>query len=44
MVKKKESDWRALFSDVGALIVRIGLGGIVYYNHRKEPPKPHANY
>ena len=26
--------------NVGALLIRIGIGGILYYNHNKEPPKP----
>ena len=30
--------------DVGALIIRIGFGGISYYNYNKEPPKPYSNY
>ena len=25
--------------NVGALIIRIGLWGILYYNYNKEPPK-----
>ena len=25
--------------NIGALIIRIGFVGIVYYNHTKEPPK-----
>ena len=25
--------------NVGALIIRIGFGGIIYYNYDKEPPK-----
>ena len=30
--------------NVGALIIRIGFGGIVYYNYyNKEPPKPRSN-
>ena len=29
---------------VGALILRIGFWGKLYYNHNKEPPRPYANY
>ena len=32
--------------NVGALMIRIGLGGIVYHttviNYNREPPKPHS--
>ena len=28
--------------NIEALIIRIGLGGILYYNN-KEPPKPYSN-
>ena len=31
---------RLVFGNVGA---SIGFGGIIYYNHSKEPPKPHSN-
>ena len=27
------------FGNIGALIVRIGFWGILYYNHKKEPPQ-----
>ena len=27
------------YSNIGALILRIGLGGPLYYNYNKEPPK-----
>ena len=31
--------------NVGALIVRIGFGGILYYNkYNEEPPKPYSKY
>ena len=30
--------------NVGALIIRIGFGGIVYYNYKKEPPEPYSKY
>ena len=30
--------------NIGALIIRIGFGGIIYYNYNKEPPKPYSNY
>ena len=26
-------------SNVGALMIRIGFGGILYHNSNKEPPK-----
>ena len=29
---------------IGALIIRIGLGGILYYNYSRESPKPYSNY
>ena len=29
--------------NVGALIIRIGFGGIVCYYYNKEPPKPYSN-
>ena len=29
-------------SNVGALTIRIGFGGILYYNYNQEPPKPHG--
>ena len=29
---------------VGALIIRIGFGGILYCNCNKEPPKPYSHY
>ena len=38
---------RVLVSDdpaTGALIIRIGFGGILYYNYHKEPPKLYSNY
>ena len=28
-------------SNAGALLIRIGFGGILYYNSNKEPPKPY---
>ena len=28
---------------VGALIIRMGCGGIVYFDSNKEPPKPYSN-
>ena len=33
-------------NNIGALIIRLGFGGILYYNHNhnKEPPKPYSNY
>ena len=34
-------------SSVRALIIRIGFGGISYYNYndyKKESPKPYSNY
>ena len=32
-------------SNLGALIVRAGFGGILYYNYYKEPPTPYmSNY
>ena len=30
--------------NIGALIIRVGFGGILYYNYNKEPPKPYSNY
>ena len=30
--------------DTGALIIRIGFGGMLYYNYNKEPPKPCSNH
>ena len=29
---------------IGALIIRIGFEGILYYNYIKVPPKPCSNY
>ena len=29
---------------IGALIIRIGLGGILYYSHNKEPHNSIGNY
>ena len=29
---------------IGALIIRIGFRGILYYKYNKEPPKPYSNY
>ena len=31
-------DWK--LSNVGALMIRIGLGGRLYYNYNKEPLPP----
>ena len=31
-------------TNVGALMIRIGFGGILYYNCNTEPPKPYSNY
>ena len=32
-------------ANIGAIKIRIGFGGIVYYNYRKETPaKPCSNY
>ena len=28
-----------VMSNIGALVIRQGLGGPVYYNYNKEPPK-----
>ena len=33
-----------IWCNVGALIIRVGFGGILYYNYNKEPPKPYSNY
>ena len=30
--------------NIGAFQIRIGSGGILYYNYNKEPPKPYSNY
>ena len=30
--------------NVGALIIRIGFGGVLYHFCSKEPPKPYFNY
>ena len=30
--------------NLGALIIRTGFGGILYYTYNKEPPKPYSNY
>ena len=30
---------RSQMSNIGALIIRIGFGGPLYYNYNKEPPK-----
>ena len=30
--------------NIGAFIIRIGLWGILYHNHNKEPPKSYSNY
>ena len=32
------------FYSIGAFIVRIGFGGILYHNGNKETPKPYFNY
>ena len=37
LVTGKQHDY-----NIGALIIRIGFGGIVYYNYNKEPPKPYS--
>ena len=29
---------------IGALIIRVGLGGILDYNYNNEPTKPYSNY
>ena len=29
---------------MGALIIGIGFGGILYYKDNKETPKPYSNY
>ena len=29
--------------DAGALIIGIGVGGLLYCSHVKEPPKPYSN-
>ena len=31
-------------ANVGALIVRIGFGGILYENYNKAPPRPYSDY
>ena len=31
---------RDVWHNIGALIIRIGFGGILYYNHNKEPQNP----
>ena len=28
----------------GALVIRIGFGGILYYKYNEELPKPYSNY
>ena len=32
------------FYSIEALIIRIGFGGLLYYNYNKGPPKPYSNY
>ena len=34
----------ALYYNVGAVIIRMGFGGILYYSYDKEPPKPYSKY
>ena len=29
---------------IGAVIIRMGLGGILHYRYNNEPPKPYSNY
>ena len=31
-------------SNIGALTIRIGCGGILYCTFHKEPPEPYSNY
>ena len=32
------------YYDIGASIIRIGLGGILYYSYHKESPKPYSTH
>ena len=32
-----------LVCNIGALIIRIGFGGLSYFNYDKEPPAPCSN-
>ena len=34
----------AVSHNIGALIIRIGFWGPVYYSYNKEPPGPYSNY
>ena len=34
----------AFSHNIGALIIRIGFWGPVYYSYNKEPPGPYSNY
>ena len=31
-------------SNIGALMIRIGRGGVLYYDGHKKPTKPYSNY
>ena len=33
-------EFKTLGCNTGAVIIRAGFGGILYYNYRKEPPRP----
>ena len=40
LIESLQTPYRSLSGTIGASIIRIGFGGIFYYNYNKEPEKP----